>query len=302
MKFLLFSDYHYYPGTFMKGDREGMQKIYRRAEEENVDFIIHAGDMAHAPSKVADFIKEYTEFHIPTYSCLGNHDADGTALSEVLKLYNMPNNYYCFDCKGVRMIVCDPNYLKLDGEYVNFDLGNYYKHPEARDWMPPEQLKWLEETINSSPYPCILVSHESFERCDGVQNRDEVIKIIDEANKKNKNRVLMCINGHHHRDFIRVMNNVIYMDVNSSSYDWVGKPHDAFPKELCEKYGALNKTVVFNEPLTAVVTVEGNTVDINGSETTMFMGINRKEIGYPLYDAAGRDVYPAIKSSRITLG
>ncbi|MBE6688679.1 MAG: hypothetical protein E7588_05310 [Ruminococcaceae bacterium] len=301
MKFLLFSDFHYVPGTFLKGDIEGMKEILDAAEREKVDFIIHAGDLCHGPSHVADFVSNINDFHIPVYHCLGNHDADRTPYEDVLKYYNMPDGYYYFDDYGCRMIVCDPNYYLLDGEYVKYSMGNYYAHPDERDWMPPEQLAWLEKTIDESPLPCILISHESFERCDGVKNRYDVQKIINEANKKNKNRVLMCINGHHHRDFIRVLDNVIYFDMNSSSYDWVGKPHNAFPEELCKKHCALNKTVVFNSPLYAIVTVEGSRVKIKGMETTMFMGINRREIGYPVYDDAGREVTPAVQNADITL-
>jgi len=303
MKFLLFADFHYYPGTFMRGTEEDLEYLQKRAEEEKVDFMIHAGDLCHAPSKVMDFVKKYADFHIPSYGCLGNHDADGTALEEVLKLYKMPHKYYYFDNNGYRIIVCDPNNLLLDGEYVSYDLGNYYKHPDERDYMPPEQLKWLEDTIDASPYPCILISHESFERADGVKNRQEVLDIINNANKKNKNRVIMCINGHHHRDFIRVLDNVIYFDMNSSSYDWVAKAHNLFPEELMKKYAALKNTVTYDgPPLHAIITVEGTTVDIKGMETSMFMGITREMTGNPRFDDAGREVTPTVQTTKITLG
>ena len=45
---------------------------------------------------------------------------------------------------------------------------------ETRETLPPGELAWLEETVNSSPYPCIILSHSSYERPDGVKNRDAV--------------------------------------------------------------------------------------------------------------------------------
>lgn len=302
MKFLLYADFHYNPGVFYKGDVEGMKQIQRHAEQEKVDFILHAGDLTHGPSKVKDFVSMVTDFHIPTYNCLGNHDADGTPIDEVLQLYHMPSNYYYFDDYGYRIIVLDNNYYFTGSEYVQYSLGNYFAHPSEREYIPPEELEWLREALDSSPYHCILISHASLERPYSVQNSDKVRSVINNANAKNKNRVLMCINGHHHRDFIRILDNVIYFDVNSASYDWVGIPHDRYPKEFCEKYSSANMTVMFNDPLHAIVTVEGTTIDIKGMESSMFMGINREQIGAPLYDAAARAVVPKVQSAHITLG
>jgi len=97
MKFSVFSDFHYNPGVFYKGTWEDMDFILQRAEAENVDFIIHAGDFCHGPSTVPDFVKHYNEFKIPTYHCLGNHDTDTTSYEETLNLYNMEDGHYYFD-------------------------------------------------------------------------------------------------------------------------------------------------------------------------------------------------------------
>ena len=67
----------------------------------------------------------------------------------------MPNSYYFFDAKGYRIVVFDPNYLFLDGKYIPYSESNYYAHPEARDYIPPEQLAWLRETLATSPFPCV---------------------------------------------------------------------------------------------------------------------------------------------------
>ena len=93
-------------------------------------------------------VKAYNDFHIPSYHVLGNHDADKTPFEETVKAYNMPGDYYFFDVKGYRMVVCNPNFLKMNGEYLHYSMGNYYGHAEKRDHMPPEQLQWLEETID----------------------------------------------------------------------------------------------------------------------------------------------------------
>ncbi len=302
MKFSVFADLHHHPGVFMGGTREDLALIRGRALREGCDFVIHAGDFCHAPARVADYVKEYNDFPLPAYHCLGNHDTDGTSYAETLALYRMPDGHYFFDNGGYRFIVCDPNYYLLDGEYIHYDLGNYYKHGPQRDWMPPEQIAWLRETIASAPGPCVLISHESFERPDGVKNREEVLAVINEANRARPHSVILCINGHHHRDYLRILDNVVFFDLNSASFDWLPIKHDRYPKELSEQYRLITNTVVYNDPIHAVITLEGTTITIDGMESTMFMGINREHTENPVYDGAGRPVVPRVQSAKITLG
>lgn len=304
MKFSVFSDLHHYPGVFMGGTYEDLDFICKRAQNAGASFIIHAGDFCHGPSLVPDYVKAYNELPLPTYHVLGNHDTDNTSYEETLQMYNMPDGHYFFDCEGYRFIVCDPNYYLLDGEYVHYSLGNYFAHGELRDHMPPDQLQWLEETIFSSPHPCVLISHESFEReADGVKNKDAVRDIINRANQRRANSVLLCINGHHHRDCIRILDGVCYLELNSASFDWLANEHNSFSKELCEQYSLMNHTVVYNDPIHAVITLQGNHIEIEGMESSMFMGINREQAGgNALYDNMGRPVVPKVQSAKITLG
>lgn len=302
MKFSVFADLHHYPGVFMGGTDEDLDLIQKRAEDENCAFIIHAGDFSHGPTLVPDYVEKYNSFHIPSYHCLGNHDSDSTPYAETLRRYNMPDGHYFFDNGGYRFIVCDPNYYYVNGEYIHYDMGNYYKFGAYRDYMPPDQLEWLRETVETAPGPCILISHESFERPDGVQNREEVLKIINEANRKKPHSVILCINGHHHRDYIRILDGVCYFDLNSASYDWVPIKHNNYPKELCGEIRLLSNTVVYNDPIHAIITLEGTTITIEGMESSMFMGINREHTDNPIYDGAGRPVTPTVQSAKITLG
>lgn len=304
MKFSIFSDFHYAPGSFDYDGEEKLEKlrmIQRRAEKENASFIIHAGDLCHAPSKVPELIELYNNFHIPSYHCLGNHDTDGTDLEEVLRLYKMEDVQYFFDCEGYRFIVFDPNYSNINGEFVHFNLGNYYKTPNERDWISPENIEWMRKVIEDSPYPCILIGHSSFERPDGVKNRKDVLEMIKSVNEKRKHSVLMVINGHFHRDYLRILDGVCHFELNSTSYEWVGVPHNHYPEELCKKASALSRIVMYNDPVHAVITLEGTTVTIDGMESSFFMGIGREHTDVPYLDAAGRECTPHVSSAKFTL-
>ena len=303
MKFLLFADFHHSASLFMGGTHEDLALFHKRAEENGCEMLIHAGDFCHGTDFSTDIINEYNDFHIPSYHCLGNHDSDFTPLDKVLAAYKMENCYYFFDRGGYRFIVYDTNYIKEeDGSYVHFDMRNYGPKPSSMLYfMPPEEIAWLKDAIETSEYPCVLIGHESLERMDSIKNRQEILDIINAANKKKAHSVILCINGHHHRDRVTVMDNVCYVDMNSVSFDWVDKKHELFPKELNESIKYMKNTVVYDEPLHAIVTLEGNRIRMEGMESRMFMGITGEMTGNPKYDRMGREAIPYVSSFDITL-
>lgn len=302
MKFLLFADIHCHRSWPIHSTRE-LDIMQSRALEEGCDFMIHAGDLCFHAESIADFIQQYNDFSIPSYHALGNHDTDRTPLETVLKMYRMPNNYYYFDCKGYRIIVLDPNYYHCDAGFIHYNLGDY-GDGDLHGWMPPEQLEWLESAIATAPGPCLLISHESLERdIDGVHNRVQVQRIINEANARHPHSVLMCINGHYHTDYIRILDNVCYFDVNSAVGLWVPKRHDLYPQELSQTYEGYRNLVCYGKlPVYCIVTVEGSTITIDGEKGGLLNGITREMTGNGILDPAGRPTTGNIQSARITLG
>lgn len=300
MKFSLFSDFHHCPGVFPDSGDAQLEVIWARAEKEQVDFIIHAGDLCHGPSLVPEFVEKYNNFHIPSYHVPGNHDFECTEPEEVKRYYRLEELHYYFDCKGYRIIAFDPNYNKVGDEYIHYGPKKILSLAE-RDWIPPEQVQWLKETIETSPYPCILIGHGSLERADGIHNREEVMEIIRKANQKRKHSVLMVINGHYHRDHLRIIDNVAHFEINSTSYDWINQSHNLYPEEMHKRIRLLNHCVVYNDPVHAVVTLEGTTITIEGMESSFFMGIDHKMMGLTGYDEAGRLCTPTVLSAKLTL-
>ena len=78
--------------------------------------------------------------------------------------------------------------------------------------------------------------------------------------------------------------------------------HSLFTEDIMNKYPHAKHTVVFNDPLHAIVEIEGSTINIKGMETTMFQGITREMTGNTHADTAGRVLYPEVQSVKITLG
>lgn len=298
VKFSVFADLHHEPKAFMSNAWEKLALIQQRADLNDVDFIIHAGDLTHGPSHYEDFVNFYNNFHIPSYNCLGNHDSDNTSYEETVKYYKMPNGYYHFDVNGFRFIVLNPNYFQEGNEYITYSLGNYYASPNgSAGFMPPFELEWLKEKVMEFDGSCILISHQSFERVDGVINKDEVMNLICECNSIRENAIIMCINGHYHRDYIIKKNGVLFFDLNSCSYDWIDQPHKFYPKKLCRKFSCMKNTIIVNEPVHAIVELDENGgIKIDGMEGTFFMGITRSMTNAPILDDAFR-AYTARVSS-----
>lgn len=302
MKFLVFSDFHYEPGYFLCTGLEGLAEMQQRARAEQCDFIVQLGDFCHGVNSVPELLDAYNKCEIPSYHALGNHDAEKDTFADTVRAYGMSHEYYFFDVGGYRMIVLNPNYFVDGDRYIHYELVNWRDHGATRDVIPPEQIDWLRETVASSPYPCVLLSHQSFERVDGVRNRQEVLDIINEANARRKGSVLLCINGHYHRDNIRILDSVCYFDLNSASVDWVEKAHYSFPAELHERVKKLHHLVVFEKPLYAIVELKGNTIDIKGTSSPMLCGVDYvRATGSPCYDRCGRPFTQSIQSARVTL-
>lgn len=311
LTFSVFADMHYAPKAFYSRAEEKLEYIQKKAKERGSAFIIHAGDLTHFPVKHKKFVDKYCDFEIPSYNCLGNHDSDHTSFKKTLKAYRMPNDYYYFDCQGFRMVVLNFNYFAKkkrfkpnEIEYVPYSKCNYSKTLEGSiGLMPPVEMEWLKTVLDESPYPCILISHQSVEReADGIINAKEVRDIIDEANRKHKHRVMLVINGHYHIDHVRMLNNVVYLDLNSCAFDYIAEKHHLYPKKMERKYFCLNHTLNVNEAIHAVITItDDGEIDIEGMQGTYFMGVDRKKVGVNPCDESNREATPNVSASHFVL-
>ena len=306
MKFFLFADYHYIPDGYVNFGFEGLHLFQKIAEEKGCDMMLHLGDFCHGATTVMDFVEDYNNFHIPSYHCLGNHDTELTPREEVMKAYRMPDYHYNIDIGGYRFVIANTSYYRdrETGEFVPYCYTNYFTQVE-RETLPPEEIEWIKKSIEESPYPCIICSHSSFEKAHDCKNGHLVREIIDEANKKKPHSVIMVMNGHCHKDHLSIINNVLYYDVTSSTFDCAGcppmPPHNKFKKEDYEKYRYAGYMVGTEDPLYSVVTLEGTTITIEGVESKMYCGVELKDIGFPEYDHVGRKFVARTQSAKITL-
>lgn len=284
VKFCVFADIHFRPGRFPNSTKEWLGRILERAKREKCDFVIHCGDMCHNPPAVKDYIDYYNKFELPTYHVLGNHETDGCSYEDVLKTYRMDKGHYFFDCNGFRFIVVDTNYFyrKSIKGFVHFGK-EARKSGDVWGCVSNDQYEWIERVINDSPYPCAIFSHLSFERSHGDRRMQE---IFARANAKTPGKVRIALNGHYHCDFLRVFDDVIYFDVNSASYQWIGgkRAHKYYPESYFKRVGLSGTTssvpwISYDDPLSAIVSMsKDGCIRIDGMKSTFACGITPKKV------------------------
>ena len=326
VKFCVFADIHYRPGPkgFPHSTKEWLGRVLSRAERENCDFVIHCGDFCHNPPADKEYVDYYNDFRLPTYHTIGNHDDDGCAHEETLRAYRMDKGYYYFDRNAFRFIVIDANYVRwADGRVEHYSHGSYFrkgKVPELKPFyekgkhddigvVPQEELDWLRDTIESSPYPCVCFSHQSFERPTGnpCHNGAEVRAIFDAANAKTPGKVRLVINGHHHCDYLRILENVVYFDLNSASFYWMGSKyaHRKYPDSFFDENGQTPREVSWvswDDPINAIVTLTADGgIRIDGMKSKFTCGVTPGMCRGFRLDPCSRLVVPDVQSANLRL-
>ena len=274
--FLAFGDLHHYPGNFCDDKEERWDKILARSIAEDAAFIVGLGDYVHEPEKYRALAERMMSAPKDVYCCLGNHDVEHAPMAYALALYRMPHNYYSFDRDGYRFIVLDANYSLIDGAYVHYAPGADRHKPGV---IPPDQLAWLERTIADSNAPCVLLSHHSIERPDGILNRRAVWEVLDRANARHPRKVMLYINGHHHRDHCTVMHGVCCLELNSASYQYIDPPFPRYSADVLALGRAMAYTLNFSEPLSALITLEGDcTIRVRGVRGEFLFGLTEADV------------------------
>lgn len=203
MKLGLFSDPHYCREDVLCGTRRPRLSLAKIGEaldafrREDVSLVVCMGDLTDRSASHEEAIVCLSELTaligksgLPFRNVPGNHDyLDFTA--EELSRAGLRTPPYTEVWDGVRLIVLDANYRS---SMRRFDLAGV-------EWtdsnLPPEQLCFLETTLQMSAEPCVVLIHENLDPAAGeehtVRNAEEARKIIADSKK-----VSLVIQGHYH--------------------------------------------------------------------------------------------------------
>lgn len=217
---------------------------------EDVDFIVQLGDFCVPKTENKDFLKIWNGFKKPGFHVLGNHDTDGGYKREqTVDWWGMPDRFYSFNQGGLRFIVLDGNDRPKD------HAGGYPR------FIAPDQVEWLESELAEATSRVIVFVHQSIERENqgGVQNGAAIRATLEKANRDaGFRKVTACFSGHHHRDYVRRIRDILYPQINSASYYWVGGDYQKirYSPEIDASHPWIKYTVPYRDPIYALVTVD----------------------------------------------
>ncbi len=259
---------------------ERLGTFLRAANDNQVDFIIELGDFCMPKEENKPFLKRWQDYAGEKYMLLGNHDMDNCSKEEVMQFIGMNNRYYSFDKGDFHFIVLDPNNI-YDGEkYIPYENGNYFGYGEKVSYVDPEQVEWLKKDLQATDKRCIIFSHQSFE-CSS-QNREEIRKIFEDENlRAGYKKVAVAFSGHDHTNYMKEINGIAYIQINSASNQWVGEKYacpERFSDEINQKRPALKYTLPYKDALYGIVTLTGDGMQLKGVKSE-FIAPGPEELG-----------------------
>ena len=271
-------------------DADQRLKVFANAmNKQSVDFVLQLGDFCIPTDDNLGFLKIWNSFSGPKYHVLGNHDTDGNDADhpkrfkreETVEYWGMKDRYYSFDQKGVHVVV-------LDGNDQGPGQKPYYR------WVADDQLDWFADDLAGTSLPTLVFVHQSPERPEdgGIANGKLIQKVMEDANRKaGQQKVIACFSGHHHRDYMRRIGSVLYSQINSASYFWIGGDYQKvrYSPEIDKSHPYIKYTVPYKESLFAIVTVDvaNGILSIEGRSSEFVgpspwdMGASRKELDAP---------------------
>lgn len=256
---------------------ERLQAFINEAQKRTPDFIIQMGDFALPRKGNQPFLDVWNNYKGDKYHVLGNHDMrdHGFTREQTMAWWDMEERYYSFDKKDVHFIV-------LDGNDPNPKPWSGYDR-----YIGEEQKEWLKQDLAKTDKPTIVFCHQTLELEDGgVANLKEIQKIFEDSNKAaGFNKVICCISGHHHTDFMTQIKGIYYVQINSASYRWVGGKykHVRYSEAVDKAHEWIKYTIPYKESLFTFMTIKNNKIIIEPRKTE-FVGPGPDELGMPKPD------------------
>ena len=280
-----------------------LQVFIDRVKKERVDFILQMGDFCIPIPENREFLGIWDSFAGPRHHVLGNHDMDGDGRNrpdkayaftreETVQYWGMKSRYYSFDVDGVHCVI-------LDGNEKAPKQGDGYRRYVAKG-----QSKWLVKDLAATELPTAVFIHQSLERENGgIENQQEIRAIMENAKRRDGSlKVIACFSGHHHRDYVRRVNGILYPQINSASYHWLGGQYlrVRYGQEIDKKYPYIKYTVPYKDPLYALVTIDTDRgfLKIEGTQTE-FVGPPPWEIGKSRREWDANTLAPTISDWKI---
>lgn len=279
VKFGVIADLHY---DLMHDGARRAQLFIDAMKRENPDFIISLGDFCVPKAENKELMDIWSGFTGERHFVIGNHDTDGGfTKKQVNDFWNSPAPYYSFDKLGFHFVILDGNEKSQSKKIAGYPRS-----------ISQQQLEWLKKDIRGTKDKVIIFCHQGLDNDNGgLENGMAVRYLLEQLNiEAGFNKILLVLTGHHHLNYHNEINGIHYVQINSASYYWAGDTFEskAFDGEFYKKHNILRRTLVYQDPIWATVSIDHKkNIHIQGAETTM-AGIPLSQVGIDIH----KDVYP----------
>lgn len=277
VRFGIITDVH---NDVMHDGEYRLRTFLNAAKNEELDFIIQLGDFCQPKEANKEFFNLFNNYPGKKYHVIGNHDFDAVnvpdKLSVVKNFYGLASTYYSFDSNNFHFIV-------LDGNEKDPDFKQGYPR-----YIGQKQQEWLKDDLQKSSLPVVVFVHQPVGYDDlGLINRVQIRAIFEEENKRTGfKKVIACINGHTHIDQNQEINGIHYIQINSSSYRWLGEKYalsSRYSKKFDTFYPDIRYTAPYKDSIYAFAEITDKHITIQG-KLSEFVGPHPKELGYNEHD------------------
>ncbi len=257
-----------------------LQTFLEEVHRTEVHAKIQLGDFAIPKPANDSFIASFNQGNIPAYHVLGNHDLDeGYSKEQAIQAFGMPSAYYAKVIQGVRILVLDGN-----------DPGSPTTKGGYASYIGKEQQDWLNQQLENSKEPVIVISHQPIAGIYTIDNAVEIQNLLS----THASKIILAVNGHAHVDQFLKVGGVSYLHLNSASYYWVGEKHRhlSMDANTHANYPSLSLTCPYAAVLFGVLTLDRKTkkLSLTGRKSS-WIGPSPMELGYSILSPAEQEMY-----------
>ena len=257
-----------------------LQTFLEEVHRTEVHAKIQLGDFAIPKPANSSFIASFNQGNIPAYHVLGNHDLDeGHSKEQAIQAFGMPSAYYAKVIQGVRILVLDGN-----------DPGSPTAKGGYASYIGKEQQDWLNQQLENSKEPVIVISHQPIAGIYTIDNSVEIQNLLS----THASKIILAVNGHAHVDQFLKVGGVSYLHLNSASYYWVGEKHRhlSMDADTHANYPSLSLTCPYAAVLFGVLTLDRKTkkLSLTGRKSS-WIGPSPMELGYSILSPAEQEMY-----------
>lgn len=283
----LISDLHH---DIMHDGKERLLDFLEASQKKDLAAIIQMGDFAYPSEENREITHLFNQAHPNPLHVIGNHDTDaGFTKEQCLNVWNIPSAYYSKELNGIKIIVLDGN-----------ETGSSNHQGGYPSYIGPQQVSWLQQELEESIVPVLIVSHQPLAGVIAVDNEKEIQSILSQYSEK----ILLCINGHSHIDQHLEIEGVNYLHINSASYYWVGGKykHDSYTEEIHQNRPYISSTCPYENSIYAFLTIDGQNkkVTIEGKKSK-WVGKSPDELGFKIEENPDLNqwIMPKIQNRKI---